>query len=124
MRDYLKLYHSYKVHLDLITDNSEFRDLIEALFDYSITGDLPRNLSPIAQMAFSFIKADLDNEMEIQEIIKPQRKKLTRDCLLNPAKLEEKKLEAKKRLCEMQKVKTNFRDHIGIPETLKKANKS
>ena len=56
------LYFDYRKHLDLITDNNDFRILIEAIFDYNEHGVLPQNLSPVAMMAFSFIKTNMDRD--------------------------------------------------------------
>ena len=57
------LYLDYKKHFDLIQDDGDFRRLIEAIFAYCEDGSEPSNLSPVAEMAFSFIRANLDRDM-------------------------------------------------------------
>lgn len=56
------LYLDYKKHFDLIQDDTDFRRLIEAIFAYCEDGSEPSNLSPVAEMAFSFIRANLDRD--------------------------------------------------------------
>lgn len=56
------LYVDYKQHLDLIEDAEEYRNLFDAIFHYCATGYEPENLSPIAMMAFSFIKTNIDRD--------------------------------------------------------------
>ena len=68
------LYLDYRKHLDLIQDDSEFRRLIEAIFAYCEDGEDPSNLSPIATMAFSFIRSNLDRDNIKYESVKEKRK--------------------------------------------------
>ena len=68
------LYLDYRKHLDLIQDDSDFRRLIEAIFAYCEDGEEPSNLSPIATMAFSFIRANLDRDNIKYESVKEKRK--------------------------------------------------
>lgn len=68
------LYLDYRKHLDLIQDDSDFRRLIEAIFAYCEYGEEPSNLSPIATMAFSFIRANLDRDNIKYESVKEKRK--------------------------------------------------
>ena len=56
------LYTDYREHLALLSD-SERGQLFSAIFDYQIDGVLP-SLPPAAQMAFSFIKAQIDKDTE------------------------------------------------------------
>lgn len=56
------LYHEYAEHFDLLT-NEEIGQLMRAIFAYEISGEiLP--LAGAAKMAFSFIRADLDQNRE------------------------------------------------------------
>lgn len=68
------LYFDYRQHLDLIQDDGDFRRLIEAIFDYCGTGQEPSGLSAVAQMAFSFIRSNLDRDNEKYEAIKEKRR--------------------------------------------------
>ena len=68
------LYLDYRKHLDLIQDDSDFRRLIEAIFAYCEDGEEPSNLSPIATMAFSFIRSNLDRDNIKYESVKEKRK--------------------------------------------------
>lgn len=61
MKKSFVLYLDYKSHLDLIEDNDDYRKLVDGIFEYQLTGTIP-NLSPRAEMAFSFIKANLDRD--------------------------------------------------------------
>ncbi len=56
------LYCDYREHLALLSD-SERGQLLMAIFDYQSDGVLP-NLPAAAQMAFSFIKAQLDKDAD------------------------------------------------------------
>lgn len=68
------LYLDYKKHFDLIQDDGDFRRLIEAIFAYCEDGREPSNLSPVAEMAFSFIRANLDRDNEKYQTVKEKRK--------------------------------------------------
>lgn len=72
------LYLDYKKHFDLIQDDTDFRRLIEAIFAYCETGTEPSNLSPVALMAFSFIRANLDRDSDKYEALKEKRKEAGR----------------------------------------------
>lgn len=72
------LYLDYKKHFDLIQDDTDFRRLIEAIFAYCETGTEPSDLSPVALMAFSFIRANLDRDNEKYEAVKEKRKEAGR----------------------------------------------
>ena len=56
------LYLDYKTHFDLIQDDGDFRRLIEAIFAYCEDGSEPSDISPVARMAFSFVRANLDRD--------------------------------------------------------------
>lgn len=62
------LYLDYKKHFDLIQDDTDFRRLIEAIFAYCETGTEPSDLSPVALMAFSFIRAEINKEKSGREL--------------------------------------------------------
>lgn len=68
------LYLDYKKHFDLIQDDGDFRRLIEAIFAYCEDGSEPSNLSPVAEMAFSFVRANLDRDNEKYQTVKEKRK--------------------------------------------------
>lgn len=72
------LYLDYKKHFDLIQDDGDFRRLIEAIFAYCEDGSEPSNLSPVAEMAFSFIRANLDRDNEKYQTVKEKRKEAGR----------------------------------------------
>ena len=72
------LYLDYKKHFDLIQDDGDFRRLIEAIFAYCEDGSEPSNLSPVAEMAFSFIRANLDRDNEKYHTVKEKRKEAGR----------------------------------------------
>lgn len=72
------LYLDYKKHFDLIQDDTDFRRLIEAIFAYCETGTEPFDLSPVALMAFSFIRANLDRDSDKYEAVKEKRKEAGR----------------------------------------------
>ena len=69
------LYFDYRKHLNLITDSQDFRLLIESIFDYMEYDKLPTKLSSTAQMAFSFIKSNLDRDIEKYNRICERNKK-------------------------------------------------
>lgn len=69
------LYLDYKKHFDLIQDDGDFRRLIEAIFAYCEDGSEPYNLSPVAEMAFSFVRANLDRDNGKYNETKDRRKK-------------------------------------------------
>lgn len=56
-------YFDWRQHLQLLTD-AEQRQLIFALLDYAETGALPENITGATGMAFSFMRAQLDRDME------------------------------------------------------------
>jgi hypothetical protein len=68
MKDHFKFYHSYKPQFDLLKDDRDFRRLIEALLEYNSTGVMPKCLNPVVNMAFSFIKADIDRDNEPEQV--------------------------------------------------------
>lgn len=69
------LYVDYKRHLDLIEDAEEYRALFDAIFQYCATGYEPENLSPIAMMAFSFIKTNIDRDCAKYDKVREKRRK-------------------------------------------------
>lgn len=78
------LYLDYKKHFDLIRDDKDFRHLIEAIFAYCENGSEPSDLSPVARMAFSFVRANLDRDNgkynETKERRKKHQKNKTQSC--------------------------------------------
>lgn len=56
------MYSDYKQHIDLLSDEEKGK-LFSALFDYIETGEAPL-LPPMATMAFSFMKLQLDRDWE------------------------------------------------------------
>lgn len=58
MKNSFILYHSYKRHLELLT-NEQRGVLFTAIFDYSESGVVPE-LEPVVKMAFNFIAEDID----------------------------------------------------------------
>ena len=59
---------SYKQHFELLGSDTAIKELLFAVIEYHANGTLP-DLPPMAQMAFSFIKADLDKNMKNYEMI-------------------------------------------------------
>ena len=62
MRNSFVLYHEYKIHIDLLKEKDKAQ-LLDAIFNYSINGELSE-LSELSRMAFSFIKADMDRNIQ------------------------------------------------------------
>ena len=60
MQKYFPMYHDYRQHLALLS-HEEIGRLLLALLDYSDQGILPK-LGGSANMAFSFIKAQIDRD--------------------------------------------------------------
>lgn len=59
------LYQDYLQHLNRIDNDSHFRVLIETIFKYADGQQIDEDvLSDKAQMAFSFISANLDRDLE------------------------------------------------------------
>lgn len=56
----LILYYEYQEHFELLT-NEELGELMRAIFEYEMNGEIAAALNPIQKMAFSFIKKDLDD---------------------------------------------------------------
>ncbi len=63
------LYIEYLEHLNLISDDKDFRVLIESIFKYQIDGTIPEKLPSLSKMAFSFIKTKLDRDNKKYEEI-------------------------------------------------------
>lgn len=59
------IYHEYREHLKLLTDEQRGQ-LLMALIDYSEAGEIPE-LDGITQMAFSFIRSQMDRDNEKYE---------------------------------------------------------
>lgn len=59
------IYHEYREHLKLLTDEQRGQ-LLMALIDYSEAGEIPE-LDGITQMAFSFIRSQMDRDSEKYE---------------------------------------------------------
>ena len=59
----LLLYYDYKVHFDYLTD-LQVGQIVRAMLDYEIDGVLPEFSEPIMQMTFSFIRSNLDRDMQ------------------------------------------------------------
>lgn len=60
------LYLDYREHLDLLDDAGKGR-LLTAIFEYAETGHLSTKLSGMEQMAFSFIRKQMDRDFERYE---------------------------------------------------------
>ena len=60
------VYLDWRRHLVRLEDDEKGR-LLMAIFDYEETGAIPENLSPAAEMAFSFMQAELDRNRESYE---------------------------------------------------------
>ncbi len=58
MKNSFILYHSYKKHLSILTNEQRGR-LFMAIFEYSEKQTIPK-LEPVSMMAFNFIVEDLD----------------------------------------------------------------
>lgn len=63
MKNSFILYHEYQQHFELLSDE-ELGKFMRVIFNYEITGKIPKDLSPMQKMAFSFIKKDLDDNRE------------------------------------------------------------
>ncbi len=57
------LYHNYKAKLDKLTD-AELREIINAIFDYEMTGNEPAFSTLALEMLWSFIRDNLDRDKE------------------------------------------------------------
>jgi hypothetical protein len=57
------IYDDYKQHFELLQTADEVKDLLFAIFDYHKDGKAP-TLTPMAQMAFSFMKANMDRDSD------------------------------------------------------------
>jgi len=55
------LYYDYEDNINLLSQD-EKGNLLDAIFEYSKTQILTKNLSPVTKMAFSFIKNQLDRD--------------------------------------------------------------
>ena len=106
MKNSFILYHDYRKHLKLLTDE-EKGQLLMALLDYSENGVSP-DLSGMALMAFSFIQSQLDRDNEKWETSVEQRRK------------------AGKKSADVRKDKTNEsqRSLVSLNENKRKATKS
>lgn len=71
MKNSFILYHSYKKHLSILT-NEQKGVLFDAIFDYSENGTMPE-LEPILMMAFNFIQEDIDQNTKKWEETVEQR---------------------------------------------------
>jgi hypothetical protein len=65
------LYQDYEQHIQLLTDEQAGK-LLKAIFLYNQGHDV--EMEPIVQMAFSFIKVNLDRDMEKYESVKERNK--------------------------------------------------
>lgn len=65
------IYNDYAVHFQLLT-NAEIGQLIRAMVNYSQTGEIER-LSGALEMAFSFIRLQMDRDREKWEKTKKRR---------------------------------------------------
>lgn len=59
----LLLYYDYQQHFNFLTDEQTGK-IIKAMLDYEINGVFPEFDEPIMQMTFSFIKSNLDRDMQ------------------------------------------------------------
>ena len=59
----LLLYYDYQAHFDFLTD-SQVGQIVRAMLDYEIDGVLPEFSEPIMKMTFSFIRSNLDRDMQ------------------------------------------------------------
>ena len=59
----LLLYYDYKSHFDFLTDE-QVGKIIKAMLSYEIDGVFPEFDEPIMQMTFSFVKSNLDRDMQ------------------------------------------------------------
>lgn len=71
MKNSFILYHSYRKHLSILT-NEQKGVLLDAIFDYSENGTMPE-LEPILMMAFNFIQEDIDQNTKKWEETVEQR---------------------------------------------------
>ena len=68
MKKAFLLYQDYRSHLDLISDDSDFRLLIEYIFNFADDKESDLNLlSPAAKMAFSFISQSISRDKQKYE---------------------------------------------------------
>ena len=59
----LLLYYDYQAHFDYLAD-LQVGQIIRAMLSYEIDGVLPEFSEPIMQMTFSFIRSNLDRDMQ------------------------------------------------------------
>ena len=59
----LLLYYDYQQHFNFLTDEQTGK-IIKAMLAYEINGVFPEFDEPIMQMTFSFIKSNLDRDMQ------------------------------------------------------------
>jgi hypothetical protein len=62
------MYDDYKQHFELLENSEDVKQLLFAIFDYHKNMTI-NPLSPMAKMAFSFIKSNLDRDMQKYEAI-------------------------------------------------------
>lgn len=75
MKNSFILYHNYKEHFDLLSDD-ELGKLMRTIFDYEMTGRIPEMIGGL-RMAFSFIKKDLDqNKVKWENTAKRNQKNI------------------------------------------------
>jgi len=73
MKNSFILYHSYKKHLSILTNEQRGR-LFMAIFEYSEKQTIPK-LEPVSMMAFNFIVEDLDiNKKKWEETVEMRSK--------------------------------------------------
>ncbi|MGN0378788.1 MAG: DUF6291 domain-containing protein [Butyrivibrio sp.] len=84
------LYCDYAPHISLLTDEDAGK-LFKAIFSYEETGEV-KELSPIASMAFSFMRSQLDRDRDKWEEVRAKRAEAGRQGGL--AKAKQKKANA------------------------------
>lgn len=105
-KDSFVVYTGWKEHLELLSDD-EKGHLFMALIEYVSTGAV-EELSPVARMAFSFMKAQIDADTQKYEATCQKRSEAGK-LGGRPAKGEEEKQEKAKKQMVFQKSKKSKR---------------
>jgi len=111
MKNSFLIYHEYKEHFDLLSDE-ELGQLLRAVMDYEITDTAPEFQNGLLKMAFSFMKNTLDRD----------KKKWTDKCEKNKESARKrwdsenanayKRIQTHNEKCERKKRNANHADNV------------
>lgn len=109
------LYHSYKKHFAILS-NEQKGILLDAIFIYSENGQVVE-LEPILQMAFNFIREDIDQNKKRWNDMAEARSEAGRRGGVASAKKrwgEESVSKSKQRLAKVSKITVNVNDNVNV----------